>query len=127
MHFYLKHQAFAICILAFGLGSSAALAQDAPAPVMVGGYSETSIKDQDVRIAALFAVKAHALEKKKPHKLKAILKAQHQVVAGKNYKLCLNVAEGKHFKHAHLIEAVVYKDLQQKLSLTSWSHVKSCG
>lgn len=115
-------------LIGFGLlgAGTDVLAQGEPVPVIVGGYSDASMSDKAVIKAAKFAVKAHAQEKKKPHKLKSIITVKTQVVAGLNYRFCLNVAEGKGFKHEHLIEAVVYRDLKGKLTLTSWAHTKTC-
>jgi hypothetical protein len=119
---------FFLAISALPLLTNAQPPQTKPelTPRIVGGYSSASVKDKRVKAAAVFAVKTHSLERKIPHKLKAIRTAQTQVVAGLNYKICLSVSEGKNAKHTHFIEAVVYQNLEQKLSLTSWAHTQRC-
>jgi hypothetical protein len=47
----------------------------------------------------------------------SIDKAEQQVVAGMNYKVCLKVRNGKRVRYA---TAVVYRDLKGKRSLSSW-------
>jgi len=99
---------------------STALATDNPTkpvqPALAGGYSSAEI-DPEVRKVAEFAVKAQAKGTGKSLQLVKILKAEHQVVAGLNYRLEIEVADGsKHLK----ARAVVWKKLGGSLSLTSW-------
>lgn len=84
---------------------------------LVGGYSNASIDDEKVRIAAEFAA---AEESKKGIKisLKSISSAETQVVAGTNYKLVMVVDAGGTEK---TVEVVVYEDLQQSMTVSSWS------
>ena len=97
------------------------------APPLVGGYGSASPSDPAVIAAANYAVKAHSEASHKPHRLKAIISAEHQVVAGLNFKMCLKVGEGRRFKHTHLVRAVVYQNLQQELSLSQWEHAPDCA
>jgi hypothetical protein len=82
-----------------------------------GGYSTIASDNSEVTAAAEFAV---AEESKKGTKLelKSITSAESQVVAGTNYKLNIVVDEGGTEK---AVEVVVYQDLQQVLSVTSWT------
>lgn len=84
---------------------------------LVGGYSNASVDDEKIRIAAEFAA---AEESKKGIKinLKSISSAETQVVAGANYKLVMVVDAGGTEK---TVEVVVYEDLQQSMTVTSWS------
>ena len=100
--------------------ASAAFATDNLAktnqPALAGGYSSAE-NDPEARKVAEFAVRAQAKESGKPLQLVKILKAERQVVAGLNYRLEIEVADGsKRFK----VRAVVWKKLDGSLALTSW-------
>ena len=84
---------------------------------MPGGYSATAIDDESVIAAAEFAVTEEA-KKGSTLTLVSINAAQSQVVAGMNFKMSLTVTDSGTTKKA---EAVVYRDLDQTLSLTSWT------
>ena len=86
---------------------------------IVGGYSKTTVDDAQVIAAAEFAV---AEESKKGPKinLKSITTAETQVVAGTNYHLRILVDDNGTEK---TVEVVVYEDLQQTSTLTSWTAV----
>lgn len=94
---------------------STVFAQQRP---IAGGYADTSNSDPEVAAAARFAIKT---EKQKLHARIALLSIKHaevQVVAGLNYRLCLRTRiKGK----TRNVNVVVYKNLKQKYSLTSWS------
>ncbi len=100
---------FVFCFIAIG-------AQTAKAQI-AGGYGSVDTKDPQVRAAARYAV---AVENKKIRSgvvFILLVKAEQQVVAGMNYKMCLKVRNGKRIRYA---TAVVYRDLKGKRSLTSW-------
>ncbi len=86
---------------------------NAPLP---GGYSSVSTFSRDVTDAAEFAV-AEQSKANSGLTLKSIESAKSQVVAGMNVELTLSVIDGGKTKTAR---AVVYTDLDQKRSLTSW-------
>ena len=94
---------------------SSVFAQQGP---IAGGYADTSNSDPEVVAAARFAIKT---ERQKLHARITLLSIKHaevQVVAGLNYRLCLRVKiKGK----TRNVNVVVYKNLKQKYSLTSWS------
>ncbi len=94
---------------------------------MVGGFSNADIKDYGVVQAAKFAVKAKNISLarvgKNAYKLVEITRAEVQVVAGINYHVCFEAKLGNNTKNA---DVVVYKDLQKKMSLTSWDW-KECS
>jgi hypothetical protein len=86
---------------------------------LVGGYSKTTVDEARLIAAAEFAV---AEESKKGTKfnLKSITAAETQVVAGTNYKLRILVDDKGTEK---TVEVVVYEDLQQTRTLTSWTAI----
>ena len=93
-------------------------AQVASAQQIVGGYSGVAISDADTILIAKAAVKMkNALRESKKVKLLTVTKAESQVVAGQNFRLCLDV---KQAKHKMRVQAVVYRDLSGKLTLTEW-------
>lgn len=93
--------------------------QMAGAQPIVGGYSAMSISDADTISIAKAAVKMmNALPDFKKAKLLTITKAESQVVAGQNFKLCIAV---KQASRKMRVQAVVYRDLGGKLLLTEWT------
>ena len=110
-----------LCIPILGLALvSTALATDNPTkpaqPALAGGYSQAEI-DPEVQKVAKFAVKAQAKTTGRPLDLVKILKVESQVVAGLNYRLEIEVADGSKHLKAH---AVVWRKLDGSLALTSW-------
>ena len=104
-------------VLAFNSG---ARAQDHS---MVGGYGSISAKSAEAQSSAKFAVSARARRTGKRIVLWKVVRAEQQVVAGMNYRVCMRVFEnGK----ARTVTAVVYKNLRRKWSLTSWTR-GGCG
>ncbi len=89
-----------------------------------GGYGTADTKQADVAEAAKFAVKAQSAKTKMKFKLGEIGKAEIQVVAGLNYRLCMkvNAAGDEYF----WVQSVVYKNLKGKMSLTGWAD-STCG
>ena len=91
---------------------------------MAGSYAKADTTDAEVVAAAKFAVKAEAKKQRAKISLVSVNRAEEQVVAGRNYRLCLKVEtteKGKKTKTSKIIEAVVFQNLKQKLSLTSWT------
>lgn len=84
---------------------------------IAGGYADADVKDKDVRRAARIA--AGSQTKRVGHKISflSITKAEVQVVAGLNYRICMRVRDGKRVR---TVTAVVYKDLKNWYSLTDW-------
>lgn len=85
---------------------------ECPVPVIKpGSYQVISIKDKNVQSAARFA--AQTLSHGKAS-LKRTLKAEEQVVSGKNYRVAIELSNGKRY------QVVVFKPLENKpLKLTS--------
>jgi hypothetical protein len=90
----------------------------AQADQITGGYGEMSVTDKDAKNAAAFAVKTRTNQTHKTVTMVKIVKAEQQVVAGLNYRVCINVRinNGK----TQTVTAVVYKNLQDKKSLSHW-------
>lgn len=98
----------------FVFGSVQANAQTTP---VVGGYQKADKANTDVKAAVDFAVK----EQGEAFRLVKIAKAEQQVVAGTNYRVKLKVAEKAGDKESkYTVNAVIYRDLQGKYSVTSW-------
>jgi len=95
-----------------------------PALPIAGGFAGVAVDDPGVKAAAAYAISVAA----PPAKLKEIVAARQQVVAGMNYSLCLRVVSPKFglFKHGHLVAAKIYHDLQDHYEVTSWEDVKVC-
>ena len=85
-------------------------------PTLAGGYSPAEI-NPEVQKAAEFSVKTHAQATGRPLQLVKILKVECQVVAGLNYRMEIEVADGSKRSKAR---AVVWKKLDGSLALTSW-------
>jgi hypothetical protein len=101
------------------------LAQTRP---IVGGYKTVSTDDPEVRAAAEFAVSERAEKENVSLKLVSIERAERQVVAGMNFKLCLKVAiddEADDSDEPQGVQVVVFKSLQKQYSLKSWE-VEDC-
>jgi hypothetical protein len=107
--------ALIISALTIVLGSMA-LAQ------RTGGYREIDKSDEGAMAAAEFAVKEFSAKKEITYKLIEIEKAESQVVAGINYRLCLKIGYHKaddDVDATETIRVVVYRNLQNQYSLTS--------
>jgi hypothetical protein len=84
---------------------------------MPGGYADASTTDAGVAAAADYAATEQS-KSGKAIRIKSVERVQQQVVAGTNYRLEVVVDEAGTERKA---EVVVYQDLQQKYSLTSWN------
>lgn len=87
-----------------------------------GDYKEASVKDAEVVAAANFAVSEEGRKKGTSLSLISIKRAEIQVVAGTNYRLCLRVKIDTETKD---VKAVVYRNLSKAYLLTSWDEA-SC-
>ena len=85
---------------------------------ITGGYGTLSVKSKDARTAANFAINAQSTADKKKYYFVKLLKAETQLVAGLNYRICMLVRERK--GRSKSVTAVVYKDLKNNFSLTAW-------
>lgn len=93
-------------------------------PIMVGGYGSVAKTDATVIAAAKFAVAKQSETADSELSLGKIVKAERQVVAGMNYRICMNVnVEGD---EPMSVIAIVYQDLKRNYSLSSWK-AATCG
>ncbi len=89
------------------------------AQMMVGDFRDAPKTDKSVVGAANFAVAAQNKKQKTASvTLIAVEKAEKQIVAGVNYRLCLAVKSNNKSAQA---TAVVYQNLQNQYKLTSWT------
>ena len=97
-------------------GASVAMAQQRP-PAL-GSYYKIMKTDAGALSAAKFAVKQERRKKENRRlSLASIERAEAQTVAGKNYKVCMKVINAGKIQD---VTAVVYVNLKNKFSLTSW-------
>ena len=90
---------------------------------ILGGYKEVARDAEGVEAAADFAVKTQAQKQDVSMSLVSIERAEKQTVAGVNFRLCLKVAIDDETQD---IKVVVYRNLKQEYSLTSWTQ-ESCS
>jgi Aspartic acid proteinase inhibitor len=86
-------------------------------PRIAGGYSAVSNSDETVIEAANFAVETQA-QKDDTLELISIERAERQIVAGSNYRMCLSVKSNGKEEQA---SATVYLNLQNQFSLSEWT------
>lgn len=99
-------------------------ASTAATPIQVGGFRAIAKTDPNAVAAADFAIKTQSAKTGYTYELHELSKAERQVVAGTNYKLCMQVsADGD---EAFWVQAVVYVDLKKNSKLTSWAD-SECG
>jgi Aspartic acid proteinase inhibitor len=103
----------AVLVLGFVLTASAQ---------KVGGFKKVSVDNERVVAAANFAVSKQE-ENEEGLTLDSIERAETQVVAGTNFKLCLKVSLADESQE---VKVVVFQNLKQEFSLTSWD-VENCG
>ncbi len=110
-----------LMLAAFGVVLSCAASGRAQ---MTGGYKAIPKTDAGAVAAADFAIKAQSAKTEMKFELSEIMKAERQVVAGTNYRLCMQVsADGD---EAFFVQAVIYLDLKRNYKLTSWAD-STCG
>jgi hypothetical protein len=110
-----------IAVIAITTISNASAVRSFRAPQqepMAGGYRDTAKDDPEALAAARFAIKEQSRKLHTRISLVSIQRAEVQVVAGLNYRLCMKV---KVKRKTQTVTVVVYKNLKQKYSLTSWT------
>jgi len=95
---------------------------------IVGGYAQTDVTNKDVVAAAKFALKKRGSTSKTNITLIKIERAEQQIVAGINYRLCLKVKYTRRAKGRDegFVEVVVYRNLKKVYELTEWT-VRNCA
>ena len=102
----------------------------AQTPPTTGGYRTINSDDQRAGLAADYALKVKSKEMEVELSLDALHKAESQVVAGTNYRLCMEIyapskeaeTDGVHF----FASAVIYVNLKNEYKLTKWDEVEAC-
>jgi copper homeostasis protein (lipoprotein) len=85
---------------------------------LAGGYQAAPVTSDSIRRAADFAVADRARTSGQAVALAGVVRAEQQVVAGMNYRLCLDVTVAG--KPARVL-ATVYRDLNNQRTLTAWT------
>lgn len=102
-----------------GFGALTASAQN-----VGGGYKSVDKTEAGVVAAAEFAVGEQAERSETTVTLVEVKTAERQVVAGTNYRLCLQIETDDEVKQ---VKAVVFLSLKQVFSLTSWTEENCSG
>lgn len=84
----------------------------------LGGYTSIDPADPEVRSAVEYAMSERTSRTGTAVTLRRVVRAERQVVAGLNYRLCLEVAVADKPEE---VRALVFRNLQQQFSLTQWS------
>jgi|SRR5918912_1678695 hypothetical protein len=123
-----KSLRIAFILVALGVAFGSVIAQQQRKPPILGGYKEISTDDPAVQAAAEFAVNKQGENQSVTIKLVSVEKAESQVVAGRNFRLCLKVEVNDDSAESETeeVKVVVYQNLKQEYSLTSWD-VEDCG
>ncbi len=128
----LKNVLVLIFCAAFFLFFGGAVKNSAQTPMdepMVGDYRRIAVTDSPVVAAAAHAVKARAKKQRNKIKLLAVSQAEKQVVAGTNFRLCLQIEilpQGNQPKLPQTVQAIVFLNLKQKFTLTDWA-IAACA
>ena len=85
---------------------------------VAGGYKTIDTTDEGVTAAADFARQTQAEKTNQDLEIVRVAKAERQVVAGINYRMCLVISDGE---NQYTVTTVVYVDLKQNKKLTSWA------
>lgn len=115
----MKLSLFRSALMAAGFTALFAIAASAQNEPMTGAYGEMSVKSKEARQVAALAVRQHsATHKRDKVTLVKILKAEQQVVAGLNYRLCMLVKTKRGVQRT--VTAVVYQPIRGRKRLTDW-------
>jgi NlpE N-terminal domain/Aspartic acid proteinase inhibitor len=88
-----------------------------PGPSVLGGYREVDASLPDVREAADYAVSQHAARTGTTLSMRHVFWAASQVAGGVRYRLCIETTAAGVRK---VVTAVVFRTLDQQLSLSDW-------
>ncbi|MCD9187191.1 MAG: cystatin domain-containing protein [Pyrinomonadaceae bacterium] len=115
--------AFAALFIFFG-NTNVCYGQTEP---IAGGYGDADVTDENVVAAAKFAIRKQSRKQKATLALVEIKTAKMQVVAGLNYEVCMVISSKAKLKSKpveQFVKTVVYKNLNNFYSLTSWKVLK---
>lgn len=110
----------ALCIVFFCV--SASFAQ-----IKTGGYKTVDVSDAGVAEAAEFVVRELGRKDEIELSLESVERAERQVVAGTNYRLCLLIRypaqEEDEEEIVSTMQVVVFRSLKNEFNLKSWKEV----
>ncbi|HEX8175555.1 MAG TPA: hypothetical protein VF543_10580 [Pyrinomonadaceae bacterium] len=109
-----------LSLIALGISLYGARPVSAQSVPLAGGYAQTSNSNPEVVSAARFAARERILKEGSIIFVDSIKSAEVQVVAGRNYRMVMTVWIGGKLQD---VRVVVYKNLEQEYSLTSWEAV----
>lgn len=92
-------------------------------PPMVGGYKKVAADAPEVAAAAAFAVGEQGRKQESTIKLISVERAERQVVAGSNFRMCMKVEIEDKERNVIIIQevkAVVFRNLKNIQALRSW-------
>ncbi len=96
--------------------------------IKTGGYRAVDVTTAGVVQAAEFAVQSRSETEEMTMSVESIKKAEQQVVAGINYRLCIEVyypsEEAETDGVLQFVQAIIYKDLKGNFKLTSWQEAE---
>lgn len=92
----------------------------------VGGYKVIPNTDTEAKKAAVFAIGDQNSHSYSSFQLQEILKVERQIVAGSNYRICMNADDLGSNENSGTYQAVVYVDLKNVRKLVSWAK-SDCG
>ena len=99
------------------LASDLRLTLRRPGASLLGGYREVDASMPDVREAADYAVSEQAARTGTTLSMRHVFWAASQVVAGVRYRLCIETTSAG---TRNVVTAVVFRTLDQRLSLSEW-------
>ena len=107
----------AVLVLTFVIaGFAAAKAQSEP---MAGAYGDLAVTSRAAKDAAAVAIRKYSSTHKRDKlTLVKIVKAERQVVAGMNYRLCMIVKDRRGVRRS--VKAVVYETPNGFMRSTDW-------
>ncbi|MCD9187678.1 MAG: cystatin domain-containing protein [Pyrinomonadaceae bacterium] len=107
------------------VGSSNPMAGDDD---MAGGYTARKVTDKEVLAAVKKGIALKAKEMKTKYKLETLFKAESQVVAGTNYRVCMSIALPRKggIVETFKVNAVIFKSLENAYKVMLWEQVDSC-
>lgn len=95
---------------------------------MAGSYTVRKVTDKEVLAAVKKGLALKAKEMKTKYKLETLFKAESQVVAGTNYRVCMSVALPRKggIVETFKVNAVIFKSLENTYKVMLWDQVDSC-
>ncbi|MBV9217706.1 MAG: hypothetical protein JO053_16180 [Acidobacteria bacterium] len=116
----MKQRLFKLALFFSFILGGLALTAFAQGGQIVGGYGSVDVHDKNVRKAANVAIKQRSARTGRKLTLVKINKAEGQVVAGENYRMCMDVRDGR--GRIRTVTAVVWERIRKPMLLTNWAN-----